>query len=120
MDLSFFLIQKLKYNLYELYFKSSAIFLLQGRGFKLLDVKKSLLVLKLGFTHNVNLRINSNLITQILTKNNQKFKVSGNLINIIQLLSCLNFIKKKNVFTSKGVFYLNEKIKIKKTTKTTW
>lgn len=120
INLTFFLLQKLKYNLYDFFLSTSSIILLQGRGFRLIEFKDSILNFKLGFTHNIYIPINESLSNTILTKNFQKFKLEGNLIKIIQILSCLNFLKKKNIFTSKGIFVLNEKFKQKKSTKVSW
>lgn len=120
INLTFFLFQKLKSNLYNFFFSSSSIILLQGRGFRLVNFNRSILSFKLGFTHNVNILINQSLTSQVLTKNSQKFKLSGNVFNIIQILGCLNYLKKKNIFTSKGIFILNEKFKQKKSTKVSW
>lgn len=120
INLTFFLLQKLKYNLYDFFLSTSSIILLQGRGFRLIEFKDSILNFKLGFTHNIYIPINESLSSTILTKNFQKFKLEGNLIKIIQILSCLNFLKKKNIFTSKGIFVLNEKFKQKKSTKVSW
>lgn len=120
INLTFFLLQKLKYNLYNFFLFTNSIILLQGRGFRLIEFRNSILNFKLGFTHNIYIPINHSLSSTILTKNCQKFKLEGNLIKIIQILSCLNFLKKKNIFTSKGIFALNEKFKQKKSTKVTW
>ena len=98
INLTFFLFQKLKSNLYNFFFSSSSIILLQGRGFRLVNFNRSILSFKLGFTHNVNILINQSLTSQVLTKNSQKFKLSGNVFNIIQILACLNYLKKKNIF----------------------
>ena len=117
IDLSFFIIQKLKLNLNLLLVKSNVIFLLHGRGFKLLSLNHSKLVLKLGFNHNINLKIKGLISIQVLTKNNQKFRLTGNLLFIIQILACLNFLKKKNIYNLKGIFFNTEKIKLKKSTK---
>lgn len=103
-----------------MYSKSETVLLLKGRGFRLISSESSLLILKLGFTHNVNFKYHKKLKTEILSKNAQKFKIIGNLIYVIQVLACLNFIKKKNLFTSKGIFFISEKIKLKNSTKSAW
>ena len=118
--LSFFILQKFKLNLNFISLRSNAIIFLKGRGFRLLEDNKSFLSFKLGLSHNIFLKLNTDLKVKTLLKNGQKFKLSGNLINIIQILACLNYLKKKNVFTSKGIFFHNEKIKLKKSTKSVW
>jgi len=120
LNLSFFIKQKLKINLYYNYLTTNYVLLLQGRGFKLLTSENSILTFKLGLTHNITLKIKKNITSKILTKNSQKIKITGNLLNLIQILACLNFIKKKNIFTSKGIFIINEKFKEKKSTKISW
>lgn len=120
LDLSFFILQKFKLNLNFIFLRSNAIIFLKGRGFRLLEDNKSFLSFKLGLSHNIFLKLNTDLKVKTLLKNGQKFKLSGNLINIIQILACLNYLKKKNVFTSKGIFFHNEKIKLKKSTKSVW
>ena len=119
-NFSFLLLQKLKSNLNTILSKSRSILILRGRGFRLISFTNSIIKLKLGFTHNIALKLNNFLYFKILTKNGQKFQITGSLIQIIQVISCLNFIKKKNVFTSKGIFFNTEKIKNKKSTKTAW
>lgn len=120
LNLNFFIIQKLKINLFNFFYKTNSTILLQGRGFRLINLNNSFLIFKLGFTHNIILFLNKQLSSQLLTKNAQKFRLSGNLIHIIQILACLNYLKKKNIFTAKGIFFSKERLKKKKSTKLSW
>lgn len=110
-NLSFFFLQKFKQQFYSYLINCTLTFVLKGRGFRFLYVKNNFYTFKLGLSHLITLKINKVLNLKTFSKNSQKFQVIGSIFQIIQLYSCLYFLKKKNIFTQKGIFVITEKFK---------
>ena len=110
-NLSFFFIQKIKQQFYSYLIKCTLTFILRGRGFRFLSLENNLYTFKLGFSHLINLKLNKILSMKTFSKNFQKFQIIGSIFQVIQVYSCLYILKKKNIFTSKGIFVITEKLK---------
>lgn len=121
-NFSFQYLLRIKQIMFTFLTSCYTIFILKGRGFRFLypPEHKSVLLLKLGSSHLISLRINNNLEFKSFLKNFQKFGFQGSIFQIIQIYSCLYFLYKKNIYINKGIFFIREKLKKNKFIKKSW
>lgn len=89
-------------------FKSSLF--LTGIGFKTL-IKESYLIFKLGFSHEVKIKIPYNI--KVTHKANRIMFSSENHQKLTQYVSFIQFFKKPEPYKGKGFLLTNQKIKLK-------
>jgi large subunit ribosomal protein L6 len=114
---------KYSYSLLKTY---KILFLLSFRGlingfFKILEfegvylkflIKKNYIILRLGFSHLLKLKINSNVFFKVLKKNTIYFYcINYNYLH--SLLFKIRSLKKLNIYTNKGIRFKNEVQKLK-------
>jgi len=84
---------------------------LVGVGFKAF-LNKNLIQLRLGFSHSIFYKIPQKIEIKVV-KSDSIF-IFGNSIQIVtQLASIIKCYKKPEPYKGKGIFYYNEKIKLK-------
>jgi ribosomal protein L6P/L9E len=86
--------------------------LVMGLGFKVSSLQ-NLLVLKLGFSHLIVLRLPKFLCAKIFDKFTKVSLFSSNLSLVKNFCSRLKFLKYPNVYKGKGIRYINEYIRVK-------
>lgn len=99
-------------NLNKIYKKLNIV----GIGFKVFKViyfLTEILVFKLGFSHSIYLKIPTNIILYCI-QFLKLFLISNFLYNIISLVFCIKSFKFTDLYVGKGIFFYNEKIRLKK------
>lgn len=89
--------------------------LLIGIGYKA-SVQKNILILSLGFSHTIKYKIQENII--IKCPSQTEIVITGNNKQVVgQIAAKLRSYRPPEPYKGKGIFYLNETIKIKETKK---
>ncbi|RLN53945.1 hypothetical protein BBP00_00009128, partial [Phytophthora kernoviae] len=81
--------------------------ILKGIGFKAF-IKNNILILKLGFSHNISITIPSNI--KIINQNNTLIFSSLDNIFLSQFVHYIKNFKKPEPYKGKGLLLKNEKI----------
>ena len=89
---------------------------MRGIGFKVYK-KLNILILDVGFSHQIKLIIPQNLLVKILNKKNTKFLLHGfNRKKVHEFANIIKLCRLPNEYTLKGIHYKNEFL-VKKTGK---
>jgi ribosomal protein L6P/L9E len=86
--------------------------LVKGLGFKVSSLQ-NLLVLKLGFSHLIILRVPKFICAKIFSKFTNINLASSNLCLVKSFCSKLRHIKQPNAYKGKGIRYINEYVRLK-------
>jgi large subunit ribosomal protein L6 len=86
--------------------------LITGLGFKVSSLQ-NLLVLKLGFSHLIIIRVPKFIYVKIFSKFTNLYLASSNLCLVKTFCSRLRYLKLPNVYKGKGIKYINEYIRLK-------
>lgn len=104
----------LNFSFNNLLFGVEKIIYLKGIGYESFfskDFKN--LIFKLGYSHLIKIKIPKNLWIRFLTKST--ISIRGNdKLDVSNFSKKLKSLRKKNRYKEKGIFYLNEKIVLKK------
>ena len=119
-----FQLNSLSYNinsyLFEIKNRIYKKFQLIGIGFKIFQFKNFLnkaYLLKLGFSHNIYLKINKTVFS-FCVKSIEIYVISNYINKINNICSLIKLFKLPNSYKKKGILFYNEKIKLKKAKKT--
>jgi ribosomal protein L6P/L9E len=88
---------------------------LVGTGFKVNTINKfvtNMLVFKLGFSHSIYLKVYNN-ITYLCCQYIKVFLISDSITNLIDLNFLIKSLKLTDVYNGKGIYYYNERFKLK-------
>ena len=105
-------IARLKRTMIEVLFKSSKRLKLNGIGYKFIILSKSIIHLKLGFSHSVYFKL-PEYVTARLNKNSVLFLFSNSTEKLSTIASAIKNCKIPDPYKGKGIMYVNEKVKLK-------
>jgi len=87
-----------------------------GVGFKVFNLKNSILDFKLGFSHSIYFKTNSD-VKVLLLKNTILYFFGSSFFSLTQVASYIRSYKIAEPYKGKGILYQNEKIKLKESKK---
>jgi large subunit ribosomal protein L6 len=103
---------------FGLYKKHSIKFQFIGVGYKA-SLKKNILILRLGLSHKLYLKLPESLSFTRIKKRPPTFMLKGNDLNIVKSTAYLiRSFKKPEPYKGKGIVFLNEFLKLKEGKKT--
>ena len=97
-------------KLKELKYQFKSVLILKGIGFKV-KINDNKLIFKLGFSHNITIKIPINL--NIYIKGNKILFISYDFNLLKQYINFIKNLKKPEPYKGKGIYIDNEIIKLK-------